>query len=172
MGEMGVLPLAFVDHAPDRRHGRYGALVVFLGLTLGIGALGGIATSSNIAGWYATLNRPDIAPPNWVFAPVWTALYVLMAIAAWRVWRVAGTRSQPMLLFAIQLVLNCAWSFIFFGAHQIGAALAEVIVMLGFIVWTTLSFRTYEGTAAWLMAPYVAWVSFATILNAAIWRLN
>jgi len=164
--------MTFVDHAPDRRHGGYGALVVFLGLTLGAGALGGIATSSNIAGWYDTLNRPGIAPPNWVFGPVWTMLYILMAVAAWRVWRVAGTRSEPMALFAIQLILNCAWSFIFFGAHEIAIALAEVIVLLAFIAWTTLAFRRFDTPAAWLMAPYIAWVSFATALNAAFWQIN
>ena len=164
--------MAFVDHAPDRQHGGYGALVVFLGLTLGVGALGGFATSSAIPGWYSTLNRPDIAPPNWVFGPVWTTLYIMIGIAGWRVWRIAGTWSRPMALFAIQLVLNCAWSFIFFGAHDIGAALAEGMVLLVFIFWTAISFGWRDRIAAWLFAPYLAWVCFATLLNAAFWQIN
>jgi tryptophan-rich sensory protein len=164
--------MTFIDHAPDRGQGRYRALVVFLGLTLGVGALGGFATSANVQGWYATLNRPDIAPPNWVFGPVWTTLYVLIGVAGWRVWRTAGTWSGPMALFAIQLALNCAWSFIFFGAHQITAALVEIVALLGFIVWTTLVFGRRDRIAGWLFAPYLAWVSFATLLNAAYWRIN
>ena len=164
--------MTFIDRAPNQGHGQYRALVVFLGLTLGVGALGGFVTSSAITGWYSTLNRPDIAPPNWVFGPVWTTLYVMIGVAGWRVWRIAGTWSRPMLLFAIQLALNCAWSFIFFGAHQIGTALVEVVVLLGFIVWTTVAFARRDRIAAWLFAPYLAWVGFATLLNAAFWRIN
>jgi translocator protein len=161
-----------IDHQPNPAPSRYGALVVFLALTLGVGALGSIATASNVATWYATLVRPGIAPPNWIFAPVWTTLYILMAIAAWRVWRIAGTRSRPMALFAVQLVLNCAWSFIFFAAHRIGAALAELLVLLVLVAWTTLAFARVDRTAGWLFVPYLAWSTFAAFLNAEIWRLN
>src|SRR3569832_617885 len=101
--------MAFVDHALVCLFGGFGAFVVFLGLSLGVGALGGFATSSAIPGWYSTLNRPDIAPPNWVFGPVWTTLYIMIGIAGWRVRRIAGTWSLPMALFAVQLVLTCAW---------------------------------------------------------------
>ena len=164
--------MAFVDHAPDRHHGRYGALALFLLLTLGVAAAGGYATAPEISGWYATLAKPSFNPPNWIFGPVWTALYVLMAIAAWRVWRVASLSSRPMQLFFVQLAFNLAWSFIFFHAHATGAALIEVAALLSLIVWTSLSFARRDRIAGWLFAPYIAWVSFATLLNAAIWRLN
>lgn len=164
--------MTFVDHAPDRHYGRYGTLVLFLILTLGVGAVSGFATAGEIGGWYATLHRPSFAPPNWVFGPVWTALYAVMGIAAWRVWRVTGLMSRPLLLFFLQLALNFAWSFIFFKAHRIDAALIEIVVLLGFIVWTTAVFARRDRIAALLFVPYIAWVGFATALNAAFWRLN
>jgi tryptophan-rich sensory protein len=161
-----------VDRQPGPARGRYGALVVFLGLTLGVGTLGSIATASNVATWYAALTQPSFAPPNWIFAPVWTTLYIFMAVAAWRVWCISRTRSRPLALFAAQLVLNCAWSFIFFAAHRIGAALAELVVLLALVAWTTLSFGRIDRMAGWLFVPYLAWSIFATVLNAEIWRLN
>lgn len=164
--------MTFVDHAPDRGHGRYGALAVFGALTLGVGALGAFATEPQIAGWYATLAKPDFNPPNWIFAPVWTLLYILMAVAAWRVWRIAGTMSRPMLLFAVQLVLNCAWSFVFFHFHMIGAALADIGALLVLVLWTAASFARRDRIATWLLVPYGVWVAFATLLNASIWELN
>ena len=164
--------MTFIDHAPDRNSGRYGALVLFVMLTLAVGGAAGYATASEIGGWYVTLRQPSFAPPNGVFAPVWTSLYILMGIAAWRVWRVAGIFSRPLLLFFAQLALNFAWSFIFFKAHRIGVALAEVLVLLGFIVWTASSFARRDRIAALLFAPYIAWVGFAAALNFAIWRLN
>jgi len=164
--------VTFIDHAPDRKDGRYGALLLFLLLTLAVGGAAGYATAPEIRSWYATLHQPGFAPPNGVFAPVWTALYIVMAIAAWRVWRVTGLASRPLLLFFAQLVLNFAWSFIFFRAHRIDAALAEIVVLLGFIVWTASSFAQRDRIAALLFAPYIAWVGFATALNFAVWRLN
>ncbi|MGZ5934812.1 MAG: TspO/MBR family protein [Rhizomicrobium sp.] len=164
--------MIFVDHAPSGQRSRYGALVLFLAVTLGAGAIAGFAIAPEIAGWYAGLNRPSFAPPNWVFAPVWTALYFLMGIAAWRVWRKCGLRSQPMLFFFVQLALNFAWSFIFFRAHELGAALAEVCVLLIFIGWTSVSFARVDPISALLLVPYFAWTSFATALNAAFWSLN
>jgi tryptophan-rich sensory protein len=164
--------MTFVDHAPDRGHGRYGMLVAFLALTLGVGAVSGIATAADIDGWYRTLARPDFTPPNWVFGPVWTILYVLMGVAAWRVWRIAGTRSRPMLLFAIQLALNCAWSFIFFRAHALVAATAEILVLLAFVIWTGLSFARRDRIAGFLFLPYGLWVGFAALLTASIQGLN
>ncbi|HEX4303344.1 MAG TPA: TspO/MBR family protein [Rhizomicrobium sp.] len=164
--------MTFVDHVPGRHRGRYGALVLFLILTLAVGGAAGYATAPEIAGWYATLHRPSFAPPNGVFAPVWTTLYVLMGIAAWRVWRVVGLGSRPMLLFFVQLALNFAWSFLFFRYHRIDAALVEIVVLLLFIVWTAVSFARRDRIAGLLFVPYVAWVGFATALNAGFWSLN
>ncbi len=165
--------MTFVDHAPDRHSGHhYGALALFLILTLAVGGAAGYATAPEIAGWYATLHRPSFAPPNGVFAPVWTTLYVLMGIAAWRVWRVTGLGSRALLLFFVQLALNFAWSFLFFRYHRIDAALAEIVVLLLFIVWTAAAFARRDRIAGVLFVPYIAWVAFATALNASFWALN
>jgi tryptophan-rich sensory protein len=150
----------------------YRALLAFLLLTLGVGALGNIAVQPSIPTWYADLLKPSFNPPNWVFAPVWTTLYIFMGVAAWRVWRITGTRSIEMAAFAIQLALNCAWSFIFFSAHQLGAALVEILVMWVAILATLLLFWRRDRLAGLLFVPYLAWVSFATALNHAIWQLN
>ena len=179
--------------------GTYRPLLAFLLLTLGVGALGNIAVQPSIPTWYAGLIKPSFNPPNWLFAPVWTTLYVVMGVAAWRVWRVQqerpasparealagevsasararGGRRGPisieMAAFGIQLALNCAWSFIFFSAHQLGAALAEIIVMWVAILATLVLFWRRDRLAGLLFVPYLAWVSFATALTHAIWRLN
>jgi tryptophan-rich sensory protein len=147
-------------------------LIGFLVLTLGVGAVSGIATAHSIDGWYATLAKPSFNPPNAIFGPVWTTLYVLMGIAAWRVWRLVGLNSKEMLPFFAQLALNFAWSFIFFEAHAIALALAEIVVLLALIVATTIAFWRIDRFAGLLFVPYIAWVSFATALNFAIWQLN
>ena len=127
-----------------------------------------------MSGWYRTLRRPSIALPHWVFGPVWTVLYLLMAVAAWRVWLTAPSapRTWGLALFLVQLGLNPAWSWIFFRRHAIGAALAEVVALWAAIGVTILVFGQVAPLAAWLMAPYWAWVCFASVLNAASWRLN
>ena len=143
-------------------------------LCFGVAGVSGRWTASEIPGWYQTLVRPAIAPPNWVFGPVWTLLYALMAIAAWRVELAAPSplRTWGLVLFLLQLALNFLWSFLFFKQHAIGAALAEVVVLWASIGATALVFARVSPPAAWLMAPYLAWVSFATVLNGAYWRLN
>jgi tryptophan-rich sensory protein len=153
---------------------RWIGLVFWFALCFAVAGIGGRWTSGEIAGWYRTLNRPAIAPPNWVFGPVWSLLYALMAIAAWRVWLAAPSsiRSWALGLFVAQLALNLAWSWIFFRRHALGAALAEVAVLWFAIGGTILAFSLVAPVAAWLMAPYLAWVTFATVLNAAFWRLN
>ena len=150
------------------------ALLGFVAACLAVGGLGGAMTTPEIAGWYATLAKPSFNPPNWIFGPVWTTLYILMAVAAWLVWRRGGWRdAQPaLLLFALQLLLNCAWSLLFFGLHRVGVALVDIAVLLVTIAATALAFRPYSATAAFLLVPYLAWVCFATVLNFAIWRLN
>jgi tryptophan-rich sensory protein len=150
------------------------ALALFVALCLGIGALGASVTATSVQTWYAGLAKPWFTPPNEVFGPVWAVLYVMMAVAAWRVWRAADrdTTRGPLTLFALQLALNLGWSVVFFGLQKIGAAVATVVVLDVGVIVTTLAFRTVDRIAAFLMLPYLAWAAFATVLNIAIWRLN
>ncbi|NLF72596.1 MAG: tryptophan-rich sensory protein [Candidatus Anammoximicrobium sp.] len=149
-------------------------LVVLIAVCLGAGGLGAIATTPEIDGWYRTLAKPAWNPPGSVFGPVWTTLYVLMAIAAWLVWKPAGFRAaaRPLTLFGVQLALNVSWSWIFFGLHQPGWAFAEIVMLWLAIVATTSAFFRCSKLAGWLLVPYGAWVSFAVVLNFTIWRLN
>ena len=149
-------------------------LVGFIALTFAAAALGSAATAISVEGWYQTLNKPTFNPPDWVFGPVWTLLYLLMSIAAWLVWRREGLPAarMPLALFGVQLTLNVLWSVIFFGLRQPGLAFAEIIALWLSIVATTAAFAPRSPLAALLMVPYLAWTSFAAILNAAIWRLN
>jgi translocator protein len=139
-----------------------------------VAGVSGRWTAAEIPGWYRTLARPSIAPPDWVFGPVWTLLYALMAVAAWLVVRAEPSplRTWGLVLFGVQLALNFAWSWIFFRQHALGAALAENVALWTAIGATTLVFARVTPGAAWLMAPYWAWVSFAVVLNGAFWRLN
>ena len=162
--------MTLTDNPPDK--GRYAALKYFLILTLAVGAVAAVATEPEIAGWYGALNKPSFNPPNWVFAPVWTLLYIMMAVAAWRVWRVAGLRSVPLVLFFVQLAANFAWSFLFFRFHLIGVALADIVLLLLLIIATAIAFWRREHIAGLLLLPYIAWVGFATALNLGIWQLN
>jgi tryptophan-rich sensory protein len=154
------------------RLGKYRSLGYFLILTLFVGAMGSLFTTPSIPIWYAGLNHPAIAPPNWVFAPVWTTLYVLMAIAAWRVWKITGLKSKEMLAFGVQLMLNLFWSAIFFTLHRIGAALVEILILDAAILVTLILFRRRDNLAAALLLPYLAWTGFATVLTHAFWQLN
>lgn len=122
--------------------------------------------------WYAELAKPSWTPPNWVFAPAWLTLFALMAIAAWLVWRQAGLGSIPLKLFAIQLVLNVAWSALFFGWKSPAAAMIEILLLWLAILGTTISFWSARRVAGWLLLPYLLWVTYAAALNFAIWRLN
>ncbi len=150
------------------------ALVVSLALCFGVAALGNLVTLSEIDSWYAGLSKPAWTAPNWVFGPVWTVLYLLMAIAAWRVWRKNPRQpvQRPLALFLIQLGMNCAWSFIFFGAHWIAYAAVEIVLLWCFILLTIIAFWRIDRPAALLLLPYLAWVSYASALNFALWQLN
>ena len=141
---------------------------------LAVGGFGGRWTAPEIPGWYQTIAKPSFNPPGWIFGPVWTTLYILMAIAAWLVSQSpdSPSRTLGLALFVFQLALNLAWSWIFFHKHAIGSAALEVAVLWCAIGVTTLVFSRVSVSAAWLMAPYWAWVTFASILNATIWRLN
>lgn len=147
-------------------------LYAFLIGTLLVGLSASLFTEPNIATWYAGLVKPNFNPPNWIFAPVWTALYVLMGFAAWRAWRVAGVMSVALTLYFLQLTFNFAWSLIFFAQHLIAIALADIAVLWVTIAATAVSFYRTDHWAGVMMLPYLAWVSFATLLNYEIWQLN
>lgn len=124
--------------------------------------------------WYAALTKPPWTPPNDVFAPVWTTLYVLMGVAAWLVWRTAGFAGArtPLMLFIAQLILNALWSYLFFGAHQMLLAFVDIIVLWLLILATIVRFRRVVPVAGALLIPYLCWVAFASALNFELWRLN
>ncbi|MBE0624710.1 MAG: tryptophan-rich sensory protein [Burkholderiales bacterium] len=146
----------------------------FLALCLAVSAVGSAVTSSSVGTWYQTLAKPAFNPPNWIFAPVWTALYFMMAVAGWRVWRRDGLRQArwALSLFVLQLALNLSWSILFFGLRSIGAALIEIALLLLAILATTVLFWQRDRLAGMLFIPYAGWVAFATVLNGALWRLN
>ena len=174
------------------RAGDYASLAVFIAINVAISALGGWATSASVGTWYPTLAKPAFNPPNWIFAPVWSALYLMIAIAGWRVWRrgggevrgggearsseeAGGVRREVRLaltVYAVQLALNLSWSFVFFGARLIGPALAVIAALLAAILANAFLFWRIDRAAGALLLPYAAWVSFAALLNAALWRLN
>ncbi len=137
-------------------------------------AIGNAATLPNIAPWYAGLVKSALNPPNWVFGPVWTTLYVMMTLAFWRVLRVETTegRRTAVVWFLIQMTLNALWSVVFFGAHSPLGGLGVIIPLLGAIVITARLFHRLDRIAGLLFVPYVAWVSFASVLNFLIWKLN
>lgn len=148
------------------------ALIISLAICFSAAGIGSLATTPNIATWYAGLAKPSWNPPNWLFGPVWTFLYISMAVAAWLVWRKDGLWQWPLALFAIQLALNAAWSWLFFGFHMPGAAFIEIVALLAAILATTIAFWPRSMAAGILMLPYLGWVAFASILNFTIWRLN
>ena len=149
-------------------------LIVFLFIVLGTGSLASYLTARGVREWYPNLRKPLGTPPSWVFGPVWTTLYVLMAISAWLIWRNygwAGGRSALVLFFG-QLALNAAWSGIFFGARLPGVAFAEIVLLWLAILFTTVVFYWLLPVAAYLLLPYLLWVTYASYLNAGIWRMN
>jgi len=147
------------------------ALVVSFALVAAVAAFGG---RFGPGAWYAQLVKPPWTPPNWLFGPAWTLLYVLMAIAAWLVWKADDFRSVrlPLLFYAVQLILNALWSLAFFGLHRIGLALVDIVALWGTILVTVLLFRRVSVSAAALLIPYLGWVAFAGFLNYSLWRLN
>ncbi|MCL5125531.1 MAG: tryptophan-rich sensory protein [Deltaproteobacteria bacterium] len=139
------------------------------------GVLGGLATAGSVTTWYPTLVKPAFSPPNWVFAPVWTLLYAMMGIAAYLIYRKGMGKTAvrfALLVFALQLLINLKWSLIFFGLHSISGALLAILVLWALIALTIYKFYKIDKQAAYWMIPYLAWVSFAALLNAALWLLN
>ncbi len=151
-----------------------GAAVVVLAV-VGASVVGQIATFPNLSPWYASLTKPDFIPPNRVFAPVWTALYVLMAFAAWRIFRLAPSvrgRRAALLLFFIQLALNAAWSWMFFAGHSPLLGMVNIIPQLAVILAMTAAFFRLDRIGGACVVPLACWVGFASVLNFAIWKLN
>lgn len=148
-------------------------LVIAVAVSELAGIAGSFFTISEIPTWYSTLTRPALNPPAWIFGPVWVTLYALMGISLWLVWKSnSGEKKRAIWLFIVQLALNAIWSPIFFGAHSIGNALAVIVLLWAAIVLTILIFKKISKPAAWLLVPYILWVSFAGYLNYAIWTLN
>jgi benzodiazapine receptor len=144
-------------------------LAIFLALVVGVGAL--IGTQTQPGAWYDQLQKPPLNPPNWVFGPVWFTLYVMIAIAGWRVW-MDDPKSTTMKVWGAQMLLNWAWSPVWFGANMPWLAFAIIVAMWLSIVGFILTVRHRDKLAAWLFVPYLAWVSFATYLNLSIALLN
>lgn len=151
------------------------ALIASILISQLAGVIGSVFTASSVKTWYRTLDKPPFNPPGWVFGPVWTALYTLMGVAAWLVWRkgwvTPGVRAA-LGVFAVQLVLNGLWSYLFFGLRSPFAAFVELVILWAAIALTVILFFRVSGAAGWLLIPYIAWVSFAGVLNFSIWRLN
>lgn len=150
-------------------------LIISVTIPLLVGGLSGFFTVTGVESWYQTINKPSWNPPNWIFGPVWTALYIMMGVALFLVWKSSGnanTKKLALLLFAAQMLLNFFWSFIFFSLQQPGWAFAEIVVLWLLILATIFAFARLNNMAAWLLVPYISWVSFAAILNFTIWQLN
>jgi tryptophan-rich sensory protein len=146
-------------------------LIAWLLASFAAAALGAVA-SVDAASFYAQLNKPSWAPPASVFGPVWSALYALMGVAAWLVWRSPGPKNKALALFGAQLAANALWSWLFFAWHKGALAAVEVLVLLALIVATVMSFWRSSRPAAVLLVPYLLWVSFASVLTWVVWRSN
>jgi len=148
-------------------------LITVLPFLVAVAATAFIAGRFRPGAWYQALAKPSWTPPGWLFAPVWFLLYLGIAVAGWLVWRAAGSGApRPLALWASQLVLNAAWSWLFFGLHRPGAALVDIVLLLVLILAFALTAHPFSPGAAWLFVPYGLWVLFATALNTAIVRLN
>ncbi len=153
---------------------RYGALVGFLAAAFATAAIGSLATFRGVETWYPGLSKPAWTPPSALFGPVWSALYIAMAVAAWRVWRKQSGRAAHAVLrtYAAQLVLNGLWSVLFFGMRRPDLAMVDIVALWLLLVVALVRFWPVDRVAGWLWLPYVAWVTFASMLNASIWMLN
>ena len=150
-------------------------LVIAIAVAELAGVIGSVFTISAIPNWYAGLAKPALNPPAWVFGPAWTTLYALMGIAAFSIWRMGWEPKEVKMalgVFGIQLFLNAIWSIIFFGLQNPGWALVDIILLWLAIVWTIAVFYKISKPAAYLLVPYLLWVSFASYLNYSIWMLN
>lgn len=137
-----------------------------------VGGISGIATVSGIKEWYVHLNKPFFNPPNYLFGPVWSFLYLLMGVSLYMILRTSKPKKRAIIVFSIQLFLNFWWSFLFFKFQLLGISLIEIFLMWLSILWMIIEFKKINKTAAYLQIPYLAWVTFATLLNTSIWYLN
>lgn len=150
-------------------------LLISIAVPVAVGAVSGFFTVPEIDTWYQTIKKPEWQPPNWLFGPVWTTLYIMMGIAFYLIWKKKAEPSKKqiaIILWIVQLVLNFFWSFVFFKQHQIDWALGEIVILWLFVLLTIFAFARISKAAAWLLVPYISWVSFATILTYTIWELN
>ncbi len=151
------------------------AFIILLAINVAIGVIASFFTRPEIHGWYATLQKPSFNPPAWLFGPVWTIIYVLIAYAAYRVWQHRNEGWEftvATLVYIVQLALNFAWSLVFFGMHHIFWALMVILALLVSIILNMVFFSRFSRTGAWLLLPYLLWVSFAAVLNLNIYLLN
>lgn len=149
--------------------------IISLVITLSIGIVAAIFTRPEIASWYSTLNKPSFTPPNWLFPVAWTTIYILIATAAYMVWKLRDGSSiykTAVIIYVVQLALNFSWSIVFFGRHQILGGLMVIVALLVTIILNISWFNRFSKTAAWLLLPYLLWVSYATLLNISISVLN
>ena len=153
---------------------RFRKFVASLAVCFGAGAVGGLFTASSVNSWYPQLIRPEFAPPNWVFAPVWNILYLLMAVSLYFIWSSDGqnTKNSALMAFAFQLVLNMAWSAVFFGLRSPAGGFLVILVLITAILWTIFLFGRISRKSALLLLPYLCWVGFAGYLNYGYWILN
>jgi tryptophan-rich sensory protein len=149
-------------------------LAVSMGVCFGAGFVGSLFTTPSIPIWYAGLVKPSWTPPAWIFGPVWSVLYGMMALALWLIWRRSGfaTAAVPIALFMVQLVLNVLWSLLFFGLRMPGVAFAEIVLLWLAILATLITFWRLNTSAGYLLLPYLVWTAFAGALNFALWRMN
>ena len=149
-------------------------LALWIGACFGVAFIGSIFTNPSVPSWYAALAKPSWTLPDWIFSPVWSTLYLMMALAAWLVWRQGGIASAalPMTLFLVQLGLNLTWSILFFGLRMPGPAFGEIVILWCAILTTMIAFWRSTPLAGYLLLPYLIWVTFAAVLNFSIWRMN
>lgn len=166
--------MGIVNNFESMRKNIFFKLIIAIAVSEMAGVIGSLFTMPAIqSGWYANIIKPTLNPPAWVFGPVWTTLFVLMGIAAFLVWKKNDKKIKIALgIFIGQLVLNTLWSFVFFGLHNPGGALVEIVFLWFAILATIIAFFRISKPAAWLLLPYILWVSFAAYLNFAIWSLN
>ena len=168
------MPLHEISSRNTALTGSWRSLIVFLLLCYGVATIGGLVTDSSLGTWYRDLAKPSFNPPDWLFGPVWTVLYALIAVAGWSIWRL---RPHPAVraalwVFALQLLLNLSWTAFFFGLRSPALALMAISLLMVVIAANIVLFWRLDQSAAWLLVPYLFWVGFATALNAAIWSLN
>jgi tryptophan-rich sensory protein len=148
------------------------SLISCILIPLLVGGISGIATVSGIKDWYVHLNKPFFNPPNYLFGPVWSLLYLLMGISLFMILQSSASKKKAIMIFSLQLFLNFWWSFLFFKFQMLGLSMFEIMLMWLSILWMIIEFRKINKTAGYLQIPYLLWVTFASLLNAAIWYLN